>query len=185
MRPGPRDLPLSLSTSIFVFIIHFLASKNCVPIVCTACFCAPTFANPTLYRASRSWEVAVVRNTKPSRSGQRASMAVHTSASNSHPYVGCMRLSSLWPGPLLVFLWYALARTKPEHQRSPIKFSRSPTFGPGDKQSLSTYNFFSERHQRCAPVPPRPPGFPDTLACPSPSSGGPVVFFVTSSLYRL
>ena len=67
-----------------------------------------------------------------------------------------------------------LWRTKSEHQRSPINLSRSLPFGPADKQSLTIHNLLSERHQRGAPVHPRPPGLPDTPACPYPSTGGPV-----------
>ena len=44
--------------------------------------------------------------------------------------------------PLGVFV--ARFGPQPEHQSSPLHFSRPQPFGPGDEQSLTTYPFLSE-----------------------------------------
>ena len=74
------------------------------------------------------------------------------------------------PLGVLVVLFGPQQKTEP----SPIHFSGPQPFGPGGKQPLTIYAFVSERHQPCAPVHIKPPGFPETRASAYLSSGGPL-----------
>ena len=87
VHPGSLALPLSLSTSIFAFIFHFLSAgertyRVVITLASTASVYAPTCANPTPFRASITGEVAGLRITKPERSGQCVALGVPLNVSS-------------------------------------------------------------------------------------------------------
>ena len=66
---------LSLSTSVFAFIIHVLSAGKrtygvVITLASTASVYAPTCANPAPFRANITGEVAGLTITNPERSGQ-------------------------------------------------------------------------------------------------------------------